>query len=258
MLSPEQIKYVNAKEAGDLLDSIEKTLTIEFERIRELKYNPNTKGSDYEEVLSTFLKEYLNGAFDFFTRVGVLDDECTIHNFLKETSNEFDIVAIYQDAVPKVVFERRLVPYDSVAFIIEVKKTLTLPLIKADLEKFEKLNNIRVSQQHEKSMLNRPVRALFYCESQIDTEELTALLLNKEQAWDLCIILDREVIILNRNLPLKKVLFKSNEHLWEGKNPLLKGMFFASVSSNADIRKGWMLYWNLFRSSAKPDGEGHH
>jgi hypothetical protein len=250
MLSPEEIKCVNAKEAADLLDSIEKTLTIEFERISELKYNPNTKGYDYEEILSSFLKEYLNGAFDFFTRVGVLDNECTIHKFLKETSNEFDIVAIYQDAVPKVVFERRLVPYDSVAFIIEVKKTLTLPFIKADLKKFEKLNNIRVSKQHDKSMLNRPARALFYCESKIDKDELTNLLLEKEQAWDLCTILDKDVIILNRNLPLKKALSKGNEHLFEGKNPLLKGMFFASVSSNFDVSKGWMLYWNLFRSIA--------
>ena len=107
-------------------------------------------------------------------------------------------------------------------------------------------------------MLDRPLRALFYCDSKIDIEELKALLLEKEHSWDLCIILDRDVIILNRNLPLNKMVFKRNEHVWEGKNPLLKGMFFASASTNADISKGWMLYWNLFRSIAKPTGKGLH
>jgi hypothetical protein len=258
MLAPEEIKHIDAKVAADLLDSIERTLTIEFEKISHLKYNPNTKGSDYEEVLSTFLKKYLNGAFDFFTRAGVLDDECIINNHLKEASNEFDIVAIYQDAVPKVVFERRLVPYDSVAFIIEVKKSLTLPYVKNDLEKFEKLNNIRISQKHNQSLLNRPLRALFYCESQIDIAELNKLLIEKELSWDICTILDKNVVIINRNLPINKMVFKSQEHIWEGKNPLLKGMYFTCTSTNVDISKGWRLYWNLFRSIAPKDGEVLH
>ena len=258
MLPPKEIKHINIKEASELLDAIEKTLILEFEKIREQKYNPGTKGTDYEEVLSAFLNEYLNGAFDFFTKAGILDTECTIHNFLEERSNEFDIVAIYQNSIPKIVFERRLIPYDSVAFIIEVKKKLTLPFIKADLEKFEKLNNIRISQKHDKSMLNRPLRALFYCESQIDDEELKALLSDKEQSWDLCTILDKDVLILNRNLPLNKMVFKRVEDVWEGRNSLLKGMFYASISTKFDISKGWMLYWNLFRSTAIAEVEGLH
>ena len=254
MLPPEKIKYVNVEEAGNLLDAIEENLKTEFEKIGREKYNPSTKGSDIEEVLSAFLREYLNGAFDFLTKVGLLDAECTIHEYLKETSNEFDIVAIYRDSIPKVVFKRRLIPYDSVAFIVEVKKKLTLPFIRADLKKFEKLNNIRISKKHENSMLTRPLRALFYCESQIDTDKLKAILSDNEESWDLCVILDKDVVILNRNLPLKQFLSKSYVNHWEGKNPLLKSMFFASASTYRDIGKGWMLYWNLFRSTAKAQG----
>jgi hypothetical protein len=255
----EQFKYIDAKQASELLDSIEKGLTDELERLKKKKYNPNTKGADYEEVLRTFLEKYLNGAFDFFTRVGLLDVECTIQNFLKETANEFDIVAIYNNAVPKIVYERRLVPYDSVAFLVEVKQTLTLQAIRDDLLKLEKLNNIRVSKKHEKSMLNRPLRALFYYESKIDPQKLNTLLLEKEQSWDLCIILDKDVVILNKTLPLNKIVFKKDKPIWEGKNALLKGMFFASASTYIDIFKGWMVYWNLFRSvSNKPNDEELH
>ena len=44
---------------------IEKGLLDEFERLRNINYNQNTKGADHEKVLSSFLLKYLNGAFNF-------------------------------------------------------------------------------------------------------------------------------------------------------------------------------------------------
>jgi hypothetical protein len=169
---------------------------------------------------------------------------------LDPKSNEFDIVAIYRDACPKIVFENRLVPYDSVAFLVEVKKTLSLPFITKDLEKFEKLNNVRVSYRHAESEMDRPLRVLFYCESEIDSKELKRVLTEKEQSWDLCTILDKGIIAANKNLPFNKQVLGRTQHVFEGRNPLVKMMFFATTSTTKDISKGWMLYWNLFRSTA--------
>jgi hypothetical protein len=47
------------------------------------------------------------------------------------------------------------------------------------------------------------------------------------------------------------MIFKRDEPAWEGGNALLKGMFFASISTyTTGLFEGWMIYWNLFRSSA--------
>ena len=57
-------------ESKEILDAIEKQLRNRFQEIFDEKYNQNTKGFDYEQLIGEFLQEYLDGAFDFLIRLG--------------------------------------------------------------------------------------------------------------------------------------------------------------------------------------------
>ena len=118
-------EHIAKEEAEEYLGAIEKQLTNRFDEIHSQVYNPNSKGFDYESILKSFFNSYLNGAFDFLVRVGVLDVDLDFKTMFNKKQNEFDVVAIYKNALPKLVYSR-FVPYDSVAFIAEVKQTLKL------------------------------------------------------------------------------------------------------------------------------------
>jgi hypothetical protein len=240
---------------------IDKQLRNRFQEIYDRKYNPNTKGFDYEKILGEFLQGYLGGAFNFQLRVGIIDNEMKVNSVFKKTENEFDIVATYKNATPKIVYQR-LIPYDSVAFIIEAKQTLKLDkkhLIN-DLEKFDKLNNLivathRVSGQYpavsNPFKLNRPLRILFYYEQKADVNKFFNILVQFRKAWDLCIILDENRIVLNSTLPyfqhiIRKRYPKAKTASLIG-HPLLKGMFFASTFVESNFVNSWTLFGNLFR-----------
>ena len=138
-----RVRIFAPEEAEKLLASFEKQLILKFEAIREEIIPPNTKGGEYEEIVKKFFEDYIGDAFEFLTRFGVLDIELKVNSIYKTGENEFDVVAIYRDAVPKLR-HHRLVPYDAVAFIIEVKQNLRLSFLKKDLMKLRKLNELKV------------------------------------------------------------------------------------------------------------------
>jgi hypothetical protein len=262
----DKYQYIEPKEeAESLLASIEEQLKTRFQEIRDEKYNPNTKGYDYEKILQSFFKNYLGGAFDFLIRVGVLDIELKIKSVLKSVENEFDVVAIYKDAVPKLV-HHRLVPYDSVAFITEAKQTLTLPKLEEDLQKFEKLRTLQVADNRRRTFadkrvitvprIHRPLRFLFYYEAEADMEKVRQLLeCEHKDAWDICVVLKRNAVIVNTTLPFVKTVWFKDSPVWEGKYPLLKGMFFTCTSIEGDFVDSWLIFWNLFRSTVHEKNE---
>lgn len=212
MSKPLDTQYVDYKEAEKLLDAIEEQLKTRFKEIRDEKYNPNTKGYDYEEILQKFCNDYLGGGFDFQIRVGMMDSELKVNTIFGSKENEFDIVATYKNAVPKLV-HHRLVPYDSVAFVIEVKQTLTLPNLEKDLGKLEKLSKLPVSNNRcglytDKRIfkgyrINRPLRILFYFEAEAKEDEVFKLLEGSlAKSWDLCIILKKRDCVSKLNVAL--------------------------------------------------------
>lgn len=257
----EKFDYIPQKEAKRLLGAIEKQLNNRFDEIRSEKYNPNTKGFDYEIVLKDFLNSYLNGGFDFFVRVGILNVDLKVKSVLKLNQNEFDVVAVYKNAIPKLVYQR-LVPYDSVAFVAEAKQTLTLTALKKDLEKFRKLAELKTDrhrfhlfpQIHDREgkypYLERPLRMLFYYEAKANGEKVHQLLCGElGKFWDICVILKKKVVLLNSTLYLVETIKKPEHYTRDPNYPLIKAMFFTCWSIDGTFVDSWLIFWNLFRST---------
>ena len=256
------IEKIPLEEAKNVIDGIEKQLNNRFTEIRSEKYNPNTKGFDYELVLKSFFDSYLSGAFDFLVRVGILDVDLKVKSLLKPEQNEFDVLAIYKNALPKLVYQR-LVPYDSVAFIVETKQTLTSTSLKADLKKFSKLNELKIDKYRLRLLpklmgmpgkevtLKRPLRFLFYYETEADDKEVHQLLCGEfGEFWDICVIFKENVVWLNSTLPLVYRQWKDVPCIRDVGSPLLKAMAYTSVSIEGFYLDSWLIFWNLFRSVA--------
>jgi hypothetical protein len=253
----DKYQLVKPEEAKRLLSAIEKQLAHRFQEIRDEKYNPNTKGYDYEEILKKFFENYLGGAFDFYIRLGVLDVELKINSMLEPRKNEFDVIAVYKNAVPKVI-HLRFIPYDSVAFITEAAQTLTLQKLKADLKKLERLNCLQIGRRnicHSSRTLmfpiNRPLRMLFYYESKANADAVEQLLLHERKGvWDILVIMNSHFVIYNTTLPLVTKVWKYSSPTVDLEYPLLKAMFLTCASIEGDFIDSWLIFWNLFRSVA--------
>jgi hypothetical protein len=266
----ERFEYVTQEQAHRLLGKIERQLNNKFSELREENYCPNTKGYDYEKALRDFFDSYLGGAFDFEVRYGVLDVELRVKSALKSTENEFDVVAVFKNAVPRLVF-KRLVPYDSVAFITETKQTLTILFLKADLRKFSKLEKLKVDEYRGRLLntrfnpfmkndilIRRPLRFLFYYERKADYGKIFQTLRGPHgQFWDVCVILKDERVFLNSSLPIIQATSKGASFVQDIKYPLLKAMFYTCVSVEGSYIDSWLIFWNLFRSISKTNSQVH-
>jgi hypothetical protein len=257
----ERWQYIQRDEAIKLLDTIEEQLKTKFAELRDQRYNPNTKGYDYEEIVKEFFEAYVGGAFELLIRVGLLDVELKVLSVLKPSENEFDVVALYKNAVPRLV-QHRLVPYDSVAFIIEVKQTLTLPNLEADLLKLSKLDELQITPERICSntgfftqyQLKRPIRLLFYYEVQADMEKVYETLSGKyANAWDICVILTENVVFTNSTLPFVKQNWTADYFSQSPNHALTKAMFFTCAFIQNDYVNSWLIFWNLFRSSLETE-----
>ena len=262
-----RIEKIPLEEAKHVINSIEKQLNNRFTEIRSEKDNPDTEGFDYELVLKSFFDSYLSGAFDFFVRVGLLDVDLKVKSLFTPEQNEFDVVAIYKNALPKLVYQR-LEPYDIVAFIVKAKQILTLPSLKADLQKFGKLEELRVDKYRSRLLprfmdmpgkevaLKRPLRLLFYYEAEADDKEVHPVLCGEfGKFWDICVIFKENVIWLNSTLPLVRRQWRDVPCVRDVTSPLLKAMAYTSVSIEGFYLDGWLIFWNLFRSVAPICGE---
>ena len=256
--SSEEYQEIKPEEAKRLLRAIEKQLLNKFQKIRDEKYNPNTKGYDYEEILKKFFEDYLGGAFDFLVRFGVLDVELKINSLLDPRKNEFDVIALYKNAVPKEIY-LHFVPYDAVAFITEVAQTLTVRKLSADLAKLENLNHIQVGRRNLTGInrtfvippLRRPLRLLFYCEKKAKADLVNQLLIHDyKDSWDILVVLNMHYILVNTTIPFVTHVLKLNCPKSDLFYPLLKALFFICISLEGDFIDSWTVFWNLFRSVA--------
>jgi hypothetical protein len=232
---------VPKEQAIDILSAIEKQLTDKFDGLRSEKYNQNTKGYDYEEIIRAFFEDYVCGAFEPLTRMGILDVELKVFNTLKATENEFDVVALHKDSVPRLV-HRRLVPYDSVAFIIEVKQTMTLENLEKDLVKFSKLDSLKVNAE------KRPLRVLFYYEAKAEHAKAFELLDKYCNSWDVCVILKENITYVSCTNEWVSKQFKGNKFVQDPDYPLINMMFFTCFFIQRE-NTPWLIFWNLIRST---------
>lgn len=257
--SSEEWEIPPKEQAIEILTRIEEQLKTKFEELRNEKYNQNTKGYDYEEIVKQFLEDYIGGGFEVLIRMGVLDAELKVLNFLKPTENEFDVIGLYRNAVPKLV-HRRLVPYDSVAFIFEIKQTLTITNLKDDLAKFERIKNLKINKQRfnfncwfPKNLIKRPLRVLFYYELHANIEKVCELL-NSSDSWDLCVILKEDNVLMNSTIPFVKEQFKQAKFVQFPEFALTKTLQFTTVFIEHDYVSSWIIFWNLIRSTLEKEG----
>jgi hypothetical protein len=195
-----------------ILKGIDASLRNKFEEIRKQSFNQNTKGYEYEKAVSNFLSDYLSSLFDFHTRVAVIDKDLKVFNMFKTGENDFDVVATFRNACPKIVLktgDMEFIPFDAAAFFIEVKQTLTKESLEKDLSKLEKLNAFDCSKRFGVTFsgqfsVNRPIKTLFYYETGIAEETLAQILVGRPNSWDLLLRFSDDLLLGNCVLPVVK------------------------------------------------------
>jgi hypothetical protein len=244
-----------------ILEKIAKKFKDGFGSIRENHYNPNTKGYDYEETVEEFYKKYLGNFFDFYMRVPIYDANLEFRKLFRNEENEFDVVATYKNALPKIVMEihkRQVIPYDAVAFVTEVKQTLTKPHLESDMDKLRRLSLLKLGQNvfippiRTQFSLARPLRILFYFERKVNEKLLWNSLAKSEHWCDFLVVADEDKVFLNRQLPITKQIVSNlkkqpESAVLEQTHALLKLMYYLTMTIRYPILvNAWGIFETLF------------
>ncbi len=233
------------REAVSVLEAVSRDIMNEFEESKKAYYDPNTKGGNYEKVVSSFLEKYFGGMLDFHERAQILDVSLDYVDVFPRGGNNFDVVATYKTAVPKVVFtikQTAFVPLDSVAFIVEVKQDVSKSFLEADLKKLKKFSDLKLGQDRMaltvggEFAVNRPIRILLYYSDRIDEDELDALLNKYINYWDILIILQNDQIWVSPSLPWAAGILKTPKIFYCPIHALFHGIMTISTSIPAPIR----------------------
>jgi hypothetical protein len=211
-----------------IVEGFSEKLRTQWAQHRRQSFNTNTKGKAYEEALRGFLDEYFEGIYDIETRVAVIDAPLNCFDVLTSGENEIDVVATFRQAVPRIILESGdmlWVPWDAVAFICEVKSSLTKGALEDDLEKLAKLNelgpetpNRRFPQHSGRTKLTtgeepnketiardasveHQLKCLVYDEYNTSYESLFEIVHEFTDIWDLILIVDEDVLLISPELP---------------------------------------------------------
>jgi hypothetical protein len=175
--------------------------------------NQNTKGFQFEKSIADTLSDYLGSEFEFHVRSQIIDANLDYLNIFAVGQNEFDIVATFRSASPKIIMkigDAKYVPYDSVAFIIDIKTRLDKKRLTDDLEKLKKIALLPLTKSRfslliaSDKFLMRPLRLLFYYESNIDETTELKLLTDYYEYWDVIYKIQKDEVILNSSVPAVK------------------------------------------------------
>jgi len=223
--------------------------------------NPNTKGYDYEDIVEEFFKKYLGNFFDFYRRVPIYDANLEFRKLFKDEENEFDLVAAYKNALPKIVMsihKRAVISYDAVAFVTEVKQTLTKPHLENDMDKLRRLSLLKLGQNvfippiRTPFSLARPLRILFYFEREIDEKLLWGSLVKSEHWCDFLVIADENKVFLNRHLPITKQIVadlkrQPESSVLQPTHALMKLMYYLTMTVQYPMLvNAWGIFEKLF------------
>lgn len=192
-----------------LLDAADEGLRNRFKETKKLLFNSNSKGGNYENILAQYLESYLGNLVDFHTRSGILDAGLEALTLFSLGENEFDIVATYNTASPKIVIKHgniSYIPWDAVAFLIEVKQTLTTDNLRHDLKKLDKAKKLHLSNRFESKLgpitrVDFPLKILFYYENKVAQETLEDILVSNDDFWDILVIFQEDRMYANSRLP---------------------------------------------------------
>lgn len=202
----------------NMVDDFSEDLRNDWEQIRNRDYNPSRKGGEFEKTIKDFLETYFTSVFEFHIGCFLVDSELRSFKEFDPKQNEFDIVSLFRTATPNIVFKEgdmNWVPYDGVAFVGEVKSHLSKPNLKKDLSKLDTLKSLRgsPSERFPKSssgtdmMVPHQLHCLVYDKNEIDRQTRKELFYKYPDAWDLCLIVEEDKLLLNSTLPLAHHLF---------------------------------------------------
>ena len=204
----------------ELINGFENALRSEWRQYREQSFNTNTKGGAYETALKELLQQYLGNILDIRTRSAIVDAKLDCFSLLTEGENEIDIVATYKTATPNIVFEAgdmSWVPYDGVSFLCEVKSSLSKSSLESDLEKIEKLVDLRDSPEDRfhtytstPYSVNHQLMCLVYDEENIADSSKSDLLEEYSDVWDLMLVVEEDEMYVNSTLPFMDFLFPTD------------------------------------------------
>lgn len=186
-----------------LLDGVDENLRNNFAHTRGLYYNQNTKGGNYEKILAEYFEKYLDNLVDFHTRSAILVAQLDALTLFSHGKNEFDVVATFKTASPRIILESRdisYIPLDAVAFIIEVKQTLDKTKLENDIQKMKILKELRLSNRFGRTLIY-PMKIFFYYEKKIAKETLEKILVENSDFWDIVIIYQDDRMYANSHLP---------------------------------------------------------
>lgn len=210
-----------------MIKAIEGQIKNNIKGFEYLTYNPNTKGADYEKVICDLLNAYLGSRFEFYTRAQIVDREMKSTRIFQRGFREIDVVGIFNTTAPKIVLKAGhsvIIPYDAIALLAEVKSVLNKERLTEDLQRLEKLMQLKVFENrfpikkiigiNEKVFgfpemrADIPLRLLMYFKTPKDNTIRDELLNRYSGVWDIVFLVDKEEIILNKDLPFAKALYK--------------------------------------------------
>jgi len=203
-------------EASKIVNTLESLIQKKYDEFKELSYNANTKGYDYESIIYEIFKEYLDSRFDFYLRPHIIDKNMNYVEVLKTGENEVDVAAIFKATVPKLIVKTNKTSFiflDSIAFLVECKAVLNSQSIVDDLDKLEKLASLPIDPNRfsnvtgsEFMVTERPLRILVYERKSIKEQVLNTTL-NGSKYWDLIFVVKDKVTIINKStIPFAKFL----------------------------------------------------
>lgn len=232
-----------------LFERVQEQLRHEWEEYREL-YAQN-KGSTYEESFANLLTSYFGGVYDIHTKAAVIDSESMsfeIFDFI-HGEDELDVLATFSQAKPRVVFETgegkgelRWVPLESVAFFCEIKSQLTKQAIEDDFEKLNKISRLTETLDGRFGpmiggdlTISDPLRCLVYDRESISVDTLSDILQNHLSDWHLLLIVENDVLLLNRNIPLAENFVPSSQMFGTDEMPEIPDEALSYIQERTDI-----------------------
>lgn len=232
-----------------LFERIQEQLQHDWKEIR--KVYANSKGSTYEQSLADFLTSYFGGVYDVNTKAAVIDPNLLcfdVFDFVRG-DDEIDLVASFSNAKPRIVFETgkgkgklSWVPFEGVAFICEVKSQLTKQALTDDFKKLKSISEISASLEDRFGpmitgdyTISDPLQCLVYDKESIADETLEEILTSNYSDWHMVLIVENDVLLLNRNIPISEIFVPSSQMFGPENMPEIPPHMLAEIEEEWDV-----------------------
>lgn len=201
------------EEIVSLFEGIQKQLNHDWEQFRDQHHNPSNKGASYEQALGNFLTKYYRGVYEIQTQSVIIDQNLDVFDVFDTSrgEHEIDLVGLFESARPRIVFDvgdMTYVPLIGAAFLCEVKSKIDSVRLEKDLIKLRKVSKLAKNEQRNFAIsqagrytTDDQIKCLVYDGRSISDEKLVDQLIEYQDAWDLLLIVQDDVLFVNSSLP---------------------------------------------------------